>query len=309
MGFSLPERYFVIVNLLLGAIVLYFLALSVNDGVKIHLAGEPLAEQSSAAGAAQTMTASGLRPRTYYDAITQRDIFNLRPVAVEAAPVEVEDLQIKLIGTSHLSEGSPYAIIADSSGNQALYRLGETIPDAGRLVDISPNRAIVLHDGHRVALEIPQGGNASDAQAPALRRGPRGRAERASRHGFPRHPGHERHEHRGGIKKLSPNRYVINRGTLNDNLSNMSRLFTEIRAVPNFQNGATSGYTLSEIEAGSIFQEIGLQDGDVLTAVDGQAVNDPLKAMTLLQTVRDRPSITVNLTRNGSPMQLHYNIH
>jgi general secretion pathway protein C len=115
-------------------------------------------------------------------------------------------------------------------------------------------------------------------------------------------------ERHSGVKKLSPDRYVINRGTLNNNLQNMSRLFTEIRAVPNFQNGATAGFKLSQIEAGSIFQDIGLQDGDVLTAVEGQQINDPLKAMTLLQTVRERPSITVNVTRNGSPMQLHYNI-
>jgi general secretion pathway protein C len=88
----------------------------------------------------------------------------------------------------------------------------------------------------------------------------------------------------------------------------MSRLFTEIRAVPRMQNGSSAGFQLSEIQPGSIFQEIGLQDGDVLTAAQGRPVNDPLKAMELLQTLRNQSSITLNVIRNGSPLQLQYNI-
>ena len=69
---------------------------------------------------------------------------------------------------------------------------------------------------------------------------------------------------------------------VNSNMVNMAKLFTEIRAVPNLENGTSQGFRLSEIEPGSIFQNLGLQDGDVLTSVSGQPVGDPAKAIPSL---------------------------
>jgi general secretion pathway protein C len=72
------------------------------------------------------------------------------------------------------------------------------------------------------------------------------------------------------------------------------------------QNGAMNGFLLSEIQPNSIFKQIGLRDGDLLNAVNGQPVNDPGKAMTMLQSLQNQPSITLNVVRNGVPTQLHY---
>ena len=66
-----------------------------------------------------------------------------------------EDLHIKLIGTSMASKSKPYAIIEDPAGNESLYQVGEDIPDAGKLVSVETNRAIIDRSGHRVAIEIP----------------------------------------------------------------------------------------------------------------------------------------------------------
>jgi general secretion pathway protein C len=111
-----------------------------------------------------------------------------------------------------------------------------------------------------------------------------------------------------GVQQLSPNRYLVSRSTMDSSLSNMGSLFTQIRAAPNLQNGSSNGFRLSQIQPGSIFQQIGLQDGDVVTGAQGQQVNDPLRAMALLNTLRSSPSISLNLIRNGSPMQLYYTI-
>jgi general secretion pathway protein C len=109
-----------------------------------------------------------------------------------------------------------------------------------------------------------------------------------------------------GVQKLGGNHYLIARTTLNQDLQNMPRLFTEIRAIPNLQNGTANGFRLSEVAPGSIFQQIGLMDGDLLTAVSGQPVGDPARAVQLLETLRNQSTITLNVVRNGSPMQLQY---
>jgi hypothetical protein len=98
---------------------------------------------------------SGVRTRAYYDVIVKRDIFNLVPQENGPAPVVVEDLHLKLIGTSLLSKSKPYAIVEDPNGSQSLYQVGEDIPDRGRLVSVETNRAIIDRGGHRVAIEIP----------------------------------------------------------------------------------------------------------------------------------------------------------
>src|SRR5216684_2314743 len=246
MGFNISERYVIGLNVLLVALIAYLAARSVSDVIALRLAGSAVPAESEPVGATGAH-AAGARPRTYYDAIIRRDMFNLAPAPVETASTENEDLQLTLLGTSHLTEGKPFAIIQDTSQNQSLYRLGDTIPNAGRLVEVTKDRVVVLHNGHRVAVEMSH-----------------------------------------------------------QDMHNMPKLFTEIRAVPNLQNGAPNGFRLSEVAPGSIFQQIGLMDGDLLTAVSGQPVGDPARAVQLFETLRNQSTITLNVVRNGSPMQLQY---
>ena len=111
--------------------------------------------RAPAASSAARKAAGGLRTRAYYDAIVKRDIFNQVPQETGPAPVVEEDLHLKLIGTSLQSKSKPYAIIEDQTNNESLYQVGEDIPDAGKLVSVETNRAIIDRGGHRVAIEIP----------------------------------------------------------------------------------------------------------------------------------------------------------
>jgi general secretion pathway protein C len=82
-----------------------------------------------------------------------------------------------------------------------------------------------------------------------------------------------------------------------------------MRAIPSLgPDGQPHGFKLSEIQPDSIFQQIGLRDGDILTGVGGQSVGDPAKAMQLLSAMRNQNSISLTVMRGGQPMQLQYNI-
>jgi general secretion pathway protein C len=312
IGFALPERYVTMVlNPLLVAISAIFVALSVNDVIKLHLAGDVVSAQpESAARKSPLRNVSTTQPRGYYEAIVQRDIFNLTPAPAETAATANEDLQIKLIGTSQVSDNKPFLIVEDSGGDESIYRLGDVIPNAGRIIEIWRDRAVVLHNGHRVAIAIPRDETGTPDAEPAVPN--RVRPRPLINNPMIRRPGRPQMWGRrdsGGIHKMSPTRYVIERSTVNRTLQNMGKLLTEIRAIPNLENGASNGFRLSEIQDGSIFQEIGLHDGDLLTAIEGENLNDPTKAVTLLESLRSRSSITLNVIRNGGPVQLYYRIH
>jgi len=300
--FNLSERYILIINLLIGVILVpYFLALTIGDAVKYHYAGNILPAQNEYAHTRLAGQLAGPRPRAYYDLITRRDIFSLAPPHETAAPVENENLDIKLVGTSQLSSGNPYAIVEDPSGNQRLYRLGSAIPNAGKLVEVSRDRIIVLHNGHRVAVQLPR---ETLESAPPFTARPG--FNRGARRGFRRGPIGPAHQAESGVRRLAPNRFLLTRAAVNNNLNNMAPLFTQMRAVPNIQSGAANGFRLSEIQPNSIFQQIGLLDGDLVTSINGQPVGNPAKAMALMQTLQGQSSITLNVIRNGAPTSLYY---
>ncbi len=301
MNFALNELHVTILNLLLVGLLAIFLGLSLEDAYRFHVAGDVVPPASETASAPVLHAQSFRRPRIFYNAITDRDIFNLAPA--REAPVENENLPIQLLGTSLLTSGRPFVIIQDQSGQQSLYRKGDEIPGVGQLLEIDQNRAIVLHNGHRVVVEIPHDNSEPPLPLPMRR------------------PGHfQRRLMRAppiplarpmapGVRRLAPNRYVLARSTVDADLQNPAPLFTQIRAIPNVQDGSPHGFRLSEIQPGSVFQQIGLQDGDLLTDVSGQPVGDPMKAVAMLQTLRARSSVTLQVIRNGSPVQLYYSIH
>lgn len=312
MTFNFSERYVLALNVLLAALVIpYFAARSVSDLIKMRYASSvvPAAIDDTSSRPASPLGAA--RPRGVYNAIVQRDVFNLVPAHIEAAPVETEDLKVTLLGTSHLTGGGrAFAIFEDQAGSQQLYRTGETIPGVGKLVQVGKNRVIIDRNGHRVAVEIPkddlgQPADDEDSSPTRLRR-------RGVRPPFIRNPmirPARPAAKAGGIRRLASNQYVIDRATVDTNVQNMSQLFTQIRAVPDLQNGTSDGFRLSEIQPGSIFDQIGLQDGDVLTQVSGQPIGNPARAMLMLSTLQSRSNITLNVLRNGAPVRISYTIH
>jgi type II secretion system protein C len=307
MVFNISERYLLAINLLLAVLVIpYFAARTVSAMIKLHYAANVVTQPL--VSAARDSPVAAPHSRVEYNIIKERDIFNLAPAPEISVPAVEENLNITLLGTSHLSGGArEFIIVEDQAGNQQLYRLGEMIPKVGRLVHVGKNRAIILHNGHRVAIEITKdslGSSGNDDEGVPRPRGLRSPFIRNPmiRRGLPAAKA-------GGVSKLGPNKYLVERSTINSDAQNMSQLLTEIRALPVIQNGTSNGFQLSEIQPGSLFEQIGLQNGDILTAVSGQQLNDPAQALQMFSTLSTRSFITLNVLRNGVPLQLSYTIH
>src|SRR5581483_3762614 len=279
----------------------------VNDLIRLHYA--PTILPGATEFSHQRMPPMRTRPlpRAYYDTIVRRDIFNLAPPPqARSQPVENEILPWRLVGTSLVSSGKPYAILENQMGVQTLYRVGENVPNAGLLLDVEPDRVVVLHNGHRVAIKMdlvtPAPGPPPPPMPGFMRRRP---AFGRDGPGF----GPGRLGMQGpGIRPLGENRFLVDRRMVDSELNNPAPLFTQMRATPNVVNGQPNGFLLTEIQPNSVFQQIGLQDGDLLSSVNGQSVGDPIKAMGLLQSLQNSPAITLNVIRNGAPIQLYYNI-
>ena len=97
-----------------------------------------------------------------------------------------------------------------------------------------------------------------------------------------------------------------------DQLSNLSELITKVRAVPNFRDGETDGFRLFSIKRGSIFDKIGLRNGDVVRRINeydlSQFENDPAVALQVFQELKNARDFEVTVFRNGSEENVAYQI-
>ena len=343
MQLRFSQIHVTILNFVLIAALAIVSAICVRDIIARSVATDSDAPVSTSLGH-RGMT--GPRSRAYYDTIVKRDIFNQTPQENAAPPPVVEaDLNIKLIGTSLISKSKPYAIIEDPAGNESLYQVGDDIPDAGKLVSVETNRAIIDRGGHRVSIEIPStdissvppsdlGGLPANGGPPngiaagrafrglpaALRRRLRGLRARA-----PVISGDDNDDsdddksdddksdddsssNKVQLKKLGPGKFEVSRNEVQQTMENPAQFFSQMRALPHFVNGKTDGFSISQVEPGSVFDQLGLQNGDLLTSIDGQPVTNPMQAMGLIQAVKTASAIDLVVNRAGAPTSVHLDL-
>jgi general secretion pathway protein C len=111
-----------------------------------------------------------------------------------------------------------------------------------------------------------------------------------------------------GIRKLDANRYEIDKQVIEGALTNLNTLATQARLVPSFKNGVANGFKLFQIQPGSLYASIGIENGDVITRINGYEVNSPDKALEVYQKLRESPHVTIELERGGQPIKKDYNI-
>ena len=320
-----------ILNIVLFAAVWILAAATVRDYIARRVADEP-DTASNMASARRTATVA--KTRAYYDAIVKRDIFNETPQDAAPAPPVEANLTIKLIGTSLLSKSKPYIIVEDPAGNESLYQVGEDIPDAGKLVSVEVNRAIIDRGGgRRVAIEIPtsdlpgvppsQLGVGAIPRTPFMRGLPAAmrRKLRGLRAGRPSgddsddddsddndSSGDNNSSSNIRLKKLGPGKFEVSRAQVQQTMENPAQFFSQMRAMPHFINGRTDGFSISQVAPGSVFAQLGLQDGDLLTSIDGQPVTNPMQAMGLMQAVKTASAIDLVVSRGGAPTSVHLDL-
>jgi general secretion pathway protein C len=111
-----------------------------------------------------------------------------------------------------------------------------------------------------------------------------------------------------GIEKIAGNQYNVDRKEVDKALQDLNKVLTEARAVPNFENGVANGYKLFQIVPGSIYDKLGLQNGDVISGLNGAAINDPGKAFEMLSDLKTSNHLELQVQKNGKVQNYIYDI-
>ena len=104
---------------------------------------------------------------------------------------------------------------------------------------------------------------------------------------------------------VGQNRYVVPRAFVN---TLVERLPKTMRADPVRMNGTVTGIRLSDMGDENPLYKLGLENGDELRTLNGVSLSSPEQALKAYGQARNADAIDLELSRNGTPLTLHYDI-
>lgn len=111
------------------------------------------------------------------------------------------------------------------------------------------------------------------------------------------------------VAAQAPKEYLgIQRTELNDYVSNMNMIWTNIAIDEVIENGKITGFTVKSVNNSSVFAKLGIQSGDKLIAVNNRKLNSYADAMYFYKNIDKFRSLKITLTRNNSTKDLEYEI-
>ncbi len=218
--------------------------------------------------------------------INQMPSWHLMGVALQGnqpvqtnTPVDAPETKLNLILKGALASSDPVharAIIGDPRGKEEQYAVGEQLPGNAELSEIHPDRVILKRNGRFETLRLPRDKKSANTVA--------SRAVSSRPTTSPR-------------QRLNSARQQLKRG--NANLPNL------VRATPKRgKDGKTIGYTLSPGRDPDLFEQVGLQAGDVAIQINSISLDNPTNSARALKSMQSGESVSVTVMRNGQEQVL-----
>jgi hypothetical protein len=101
-----------------------------------------------------------------------------------------------------------------------------------------------------------------------------------------------------------PARATLSSRDIDRALDHTEEWANQARIVPYFEGGVCRGFKLFSIRPGSLFERIGLCNGDVISRIDGYDIAAPDKALEVYGHLKGRKRVDVELVRQGKPHSL-----
>lgn len=206
--------------------------------------------------------------------------------AAAGADTPATTLSFILRGT--LADADPragVAVIDDGQGHERAWRVGEHMAASVALAEVHADHVVLMHDGQHEVLRMPR---ASVAQAAADRHGDPAASHVAPAIDLPQ-----------AAVTASLDWQQLTRAS-----ADPSSLMQGAGLVPVFEDGRMTGVRAGEHADAALLEQLGLRSTDVVTAVNGVALDSPARAPQLMQTLTQSNSARLTLLRDGATTQI-----
>jgi type II secretion system protein C len=226
------------------------------------------------------------RPKIEYKAQTA-DRIEVQPIAEQTIPeVALEKtvpvlslaLRLELIGTAVGNAKDPIAFIKDLDTNkQGIYKIGNMINEA-KVVRIA--KGIVDLDVNGISMSIEVKNRLAQNTPPAT----------------------------GAIVSVIGDEIVMSRMELLQAAGSIITTAKKMKIKPYSTTDKVLGMKLEGVDKGSLIEQAGIHDKDVVTAINNQKIDSYQKALQVFKKVRKSNEIKISLLREGQEKQLCYKI-
>jgi general secretion pathway protein C len=292
-------------NSVLFVLCCYMVADTTNEVFAALLTPEPVEVTTAAVG-----TAAPARTWSDREVILERNLFNASLLAPPRPPEAevVEDLAatklpLRLLGTAAVipSDASWAAVVDESERRTVIVGVGDPLNKA--TVKSIERRRLVLSEGGKLRELV-----LDEEAAPAAIKGGRARANSRVK----RARGRTARAPKPAAKKitrLDQDRFKVERDDVDEVMQNPTNLFSQARILPKYDEGTMVGLQINAIKPGSLFEEIGIQSGDVITKLNGITIDNPQESAKVLTEVSEAETFTVDVEReDGSSDTLEFSI-
>lgn len=203
----------------------------------------------------------------------------------QSSPTEVPLSSLNLVLTGIVAAGEDSIALISADGQpQAAYTLGEEVAHGAILHAVYPDRAILQRAGvlESLVLEDIAGGLTGKSIAVA-----RGSSKIDDQ-----------------IIRLGPNDFSLPRNIIGEKLKD-----PEFLRAAHIMPRKEGGFLVRRLKKGSLYEKIGLKQGDIITSVNGEPLNSIQDAMTHYSKLSTLDQVQIEITRNGKPeiLQFHLN--
>jgi general secretion pathway protein C len=248
--------------------------------VGLQVAYRAASGKSQSAAAASSLLQT--QPAERYNIITERNLFltTLQTIVDKNAggnllPSE-EYTAFDLKGTIAINQSMGYAIVEEKGkGKQKLYRLGEMIGSA-RLIRITRNTAVLKGGEKEFVLKVKE-----IAEGPLM----------------------------GRSARQPESRVAISKQEVTQSLGDLKSIMSQAVMRPFLVEGVQQGFVVSNIVPGSLYQRLGLQNGDVIVDVNNKKLETADDLLQLVGVMQSGGGVSVNLLRNGKNESVNYFFH
>lgn len=209
----------------------------------------------------------------------------------EAPGRSVASSDVILIGAIAGSEKNSYAIFSDKSGKQEVFKAGAAVFDLGTLKKVDKDRVFIQAKGVEKLMELQLSDFITIKDI--------SKDISASQAGV---------QTSGFVKSLGDKSFIVDQKKIQDALANPNQIMTDARLQPHFVNGKQEGFLMKEVKNNGIYQNLGLQNGDVLLKINDYTLSSPESGMQAFNALRGMDRVQLDILRGGEKTTLTYQI-
>ncbi len=109
-----------------------------------------------------------------------------------------------------------------------------------------------------------------------------------------------------GIKNEG-NNYAICSTFIDSQMADFSTLLTQAKADPFPNPDGTLSFKLSQVQPGGVFSFLGLQEGDMISAINGNKIRSMQEVMNLFNQISKMARLNLGINRGGDEVTFDYN--